>query len=275
MAGYQHMTQAEWDELLRQRGYDYAADLADNFGTVIDETGLPPLAAPQASQSPLASATMGQPQAPQGPTTMTPQQGALSVAAPQEETPDLRKQLTGVYQEMADLPRVQQEENKLRFEQGQQRINQMYGGPSQSQMLFALSRALLSPRKFGGFKGTMANVSEALGGIADKSEIARQKREEALLRLQQSYDEGTAGTRAASLEGRRKLLEMQLEAEREAAKAGKRKLTVVPEGASLLDLEEIANLPVLTPQQYSAMRGNPQYKGFKFRTTDGRPMEIE
>lgn len=211
---YKRMSQADWDELIRKQGYDRAAEFATNFGTVIDETGLPPLAAARTSQSRPGSDTVAS--APRGSTTMDTPQGALPGGAEQQAL-DPSAELAELYRKRKaafEPGGSYLTQAKTSFEQGQQRINEMYGGPSQSQMLFALSRALLSPRKFGGFAGTMANVSQALGGIAEQSQTAQQKRAEALARLQASYDERVekAGFTAAELQA--ELLKTQIAADK-------------------------------------------------------------
>lgn len=155
---------------------------------------------------------------------MSQPMGGLNAAAnPQgpEEMPvnDLNAQREAIYRELAAMPEQDAQRYKARFEEGQRRINQMYGGPSTSQELFALSRALLSPRRYKGFAGTMLNVTQALEGLGQQRETADQRRAEALARLQESYDEGMSGTRSASLNARLKLLELQGEQEAAAAKA--------------------------------------------------------
>lgn len=182
------------------------------------------------SQSAPASATVAPEQAPQGPMTMTPQQGALSTAGGADEGVDVNAERMALYKQLAAAPEEEAARYRAQFEQGQQRINEMYGGPSQSQMLFALSKALLSPRRYKGFGGTMHNVSQALGGIAEQGQEARQRREAALARLQESYDDRIAGTRTAAMNARIKLLDMQAEDQAAAAKAAQPRVEMTDAG---------------------------------------------
>lgn len=228
--GYQQMTRAEWADLIAKVGYEEAANIARNFGTKIAETNLPPtavdpsMAARPMQVSPAAPASATVAPAIQGTPNMSQPMGGLNAAAnpqgPQEmPVDDLNAQLTALYKQQAAMPEQEAQRYKTRFEDSQRRINEMYGGPSTSQSLFALSRALLAPRRYKGFGGTMYNVTQALEGIGQQREAADQKRAEALARLQESYDERMAGTRTDALNAQIKLLEMRGEQEAAAAKA--------------------------------------------------------
>lgn len=89
--------------------------------------------------------------------------------------------------ELLAYPEKQAMERKQAFEQGQQYIAQSYAGPSLSQQLFALSKALLSPKPYRGFAGTLANVSTALSDIAKTQQEAKQKRALAEMELKSSF----------------------------------------------------------------------------------------
>lgn len=69
-------------------------------------------------------------------------------------------------------------------------IEQNYRGPGLSEQLFAISQALLSPRKMPGFSGTLANISPVFTQIAKAQRTAAQERAEALMKLQQQYQSG-------------------------------------------------------------------------------------
>lgn len=86
----------------------------------------------------------------------------------------------------------QQRTRKEAFDEGMKYIAQAYTGPSVSQQLFALSKALLSPKKYSGFAGTMANVSSALSDVAKSQQEAKQKRALAEMQLLQSTKMKTA-----------------------------------------------------------------------------------
>lgn len=184
---------------------------------------------------------------------MSQPMGGLNAAAnPQgpEEMPvnDLNAQREAIYRELAAMPEQDAQRYKARFEEGQRRINQMYGGPSTSQELFALSRALLSPRRYKGFAGTMLNVTQALEGLGQQRETADQRRAEALARLQESYDEGMSGTRSASLNARLKLLELQGEQEAAAAKARQPKVQYDPERGVWVTQPGTGGAPQVNPR---------------------------
>lgn len=86
----------------------------------------------------------------------------------------------------------QQRTRKEVFDEGQKYIAQAYAGPSVSQQLFALSKALLSPKKYSGFAGTMANISSALSDVSKEQQEAKQKRALAEAQLFQTYKMKTA-----------------------------------------------------------------------------------
>ena len=94
--------------------------------------------------------------------------------------------------ELLGYLRNQQKTRKQVFDEGQKYIAQAYAGPSVSQQLFALSKALLSPKKYSGFAGTMANVSSALSDVAKAQQEAKQKRALAEAQLFQTYKMKTA-----------------------------------------------------------------------------------
>lgn len=87
--------------------------------------------------------------------------------------------------------------SKQLYEEGRKRIMEKYAGPSQSERLFALSRAMLSPTKTPGFAGFLGNVTGALSENAKAAREAEQTREEQLLALQQQYQQGEAARLAA------------------------------------------------------------------------------
>lgn len=76
------------------------------------------------------------------------------------------------------------------FDNAKAYIEQNYRGPGLSEQLFAISQALLSPRKMPGFSGTLANISPVFTQIAKAQRTAAQERAEALMKLQQQYQSG-------------------------------------------------------------------------------------
>jgi hypothetical protein len=92
------------------------------------------------------------------------------------------------------------------FEQAQQRLQApqglRFGSPEVTQTLFGLANALVSPRPYGGFAGTMANVMPVLSQSAQSMNEAQQQRAAALRELQEQYQLGTAtaATEAAESE---------------------------------------------------------------------------
>lgn len=91
-----------------------------------------------------------------------------------------------------------------RYRQAEEAIKrQRFGAPSTSERLFALSAALLSPRPYRGFAGTLANVVPALAQNAAAQRKAEEQREAALRQLREQYGEATDASRLAAIAGER------------------------------------------------------------------------
>lgn len=89
------------------------------------------------------------------------------------------------------------------FERGEKNIQARNAGMSQSEKLFAISQALLAPRKYRGIAGTIGKLSGAFGDIAEADRKARLAREAELERFRTSYlsgvaDRGVANARTAA-----------------------------------------------------------------------------
>lgn len=171
--------------------------------------------------------------------------------------------------------RAEQSAKQL-YEEGRKRIMEKYAGPSQSERLFALSRAMLSPTDFPGFKGFLGNVTGALSENAKAQRMAEQAREEQLFNLQQQYQQGAA-QRAAALPKTAADLATKYMA---ATKPTQRRTGFNPITGRLQYMdtgEPVAggDIPVLTPEQVAALSRDPRNRGMKFKTVDGRQMEIK
>jgi hypothetical protein len=101
--------------------------------------------------------------------------------------------LQSLYTQQMGASRKAEMSAKERFEAGKARIAERNQGPSRSEQLFMLSKALLAPRKYRGFAGTVGKISGALGDISDAESKARQQRETQLAALQDSYAKEAAG----------------------------------------------------------------------------------
>ena len=167
------------------------------------------------------------PQAPQEQQPMS-KTDMTAGALPGNAAPSSAEQLRALNREYVATAEQQASDNARRFAEAQARIGKTYGGPSTSDTLFALGRSLLAPKPYKGFAGTMYNVSDALGDLSTASQSSAQKRAEALAELQSSYETGADKSKLSGLEGRRKLLEMQMEQEQATAKAAEPKYDINP-----------------------------------------------
>ena len=82
---------------------------------------------------------------------------------------------------------------KERFEAGEARIRERNQGPTQSEQLFMLSKALLAPRKYTGIGGTIGKISGAFGDISNAERKAREQRDAQLAQFQDAYMEKSDG----------------------------------------------------------------------------------
>jgi hypothetical protein len=73
------------------------------------------------------------------------------------------------------------------YEKGRANIIARNRGPSTSEQLFALSRALLAPRKYRGIASTIDKISGAFGDISAAQRRAEMSREEQLAKFDEAY----------------------------------------------------------------------------------------
>ena len=104
--------------------------------------------------------------------------------------------LQALYRQQLSAQTEKEASDKKRFEEGTARIKERNQGPTQSEQLFMLSKALLAPRKYTGIGGTIGKISGAFSDISDVERKARQQREAQLAALQDQYM-GTTGGYAA------------------------------------------------------------------------------
>lgn len=109
------------------------------------------------------------------------------------------------------------------FAQGQDYIAKAYAGPSTSQQLFALSKALLQPKPYRGFAGSLANITGALDQSAQARDEAMRKRALAEQNLRQTLDTAAAGDPLKSLQLRYQLIKEENDARKDAAAEAKAK----------------------------------------------------
>ena len=105
--------------------------------------------------------------------------------------------LPGLFQSvyMAQRTAQDQKETDLKklLEAGEARIRERNQGPTQSEQLFMLSKALLAPRDYRGFAGTVGKISGAFSDISEAERKAREQRDAQLAALQDQYMETTGG----------------------------------------------------------------------------------
>jgi hypothetical protein len=101
--------------------------------------------------------------------------------------------LGDVYKQQMAAQQMEEASAKDRYEAARARIEARNQGPSTSEQLFAISRALLAPRKYRGIAGTIGKLSGAFGDISEAQRKATMSREEQLAQLEDAYASKTAG----------------------------------------------------------------------------------
>jgi len=108
---------------------------------------------------------------------------------------------------------------KRMYEEADKRILEKYAGPSQSERLFALSRAMLSPTKTPGFAGFLGNVTGALSENAKAAREAEQLRQQKQFENYLQYQKGELERAAAQPKTVADLVAKYINAQTAAAKA--------------------------------------------------------
>ena len=290
--GYQNMTRAEYETLRQQLGDKEMSDLVATFKTNVDgqpvTMPLPPAISPQ---TPTGAPTMNTPMQLPVPGQQLPVSG-LAQAAQAVQTPAAAPMQTpgaltaATAQPMDELgslrARVAEQEASARtraedrFAKQQEMIQTMYGGPTTSETLFALSRALLAPRQFTGFGSTLGKISGAFGDIDQQRRAAQQKRAEAQMLLQSSSADRIEGLEKDSLSNQIELAGIGARYEEALRKAGEAKYDLDPRSSAYkLRPGTGDNLGILTPEQAIVAAQDPRNKGKTFYTTDGRQRTLK
>lgn len=185
----------------------------------------------------------------------------------QEAPAGALSEMDAIRQKILGYPAEREKARADMFERGQQYLSRMYPGPSRSQQLFALSKALLSPTPYRGFAGVMSNVNDALGAVSKARDEAMRKRSEAEMELQQSLSGAAEKDTLEALKLRYQLLKEENDAAQAAAKAGQPKYqwdsvtgrwVVQPGSGGLPPMNPKGQYVVSTPEQAASVpRGQP------------------
>jgi len=119
--------------------------------------------------------------------------------------PFLQKYFSSMEAEGTTL-RQQAANRQKQFEAAEEAIRQQrFGAPSTSEQLFALGAALLSPRRYTGFAGTLDKITPVFGKMDQLQRSAEAQRSEALEKLRREYlmgqDESAVAAARAQREG--------------------------------------------------------------------------
>ena len=100
--------------------------------------------------------------------------------------------LQSVYAQQQQAEQAREATAKSMYDEAAKRIAERNAGMTTSEQLLAISQALLAPRKYRGFAGTLGKLTGAFGNIAQADRKARLSREDELAKLRETYMMGMA-----------------------------------------------------------------------------------
>lgn len=211
----------------------------------------------------------------------------LDTSNPQAALASLSQRYTDILKEQQTARQKAEAARAARFKAAEEAINQQrFGAPTTSEKLYALSAALLSPRRMPGIAGTLNNLVPVFGQMATLQTGAEEKRAEALRQLREQYETADEDFRLAGLEAESKAIEPLIRTYGALAKPKplqnvgmeviNGKLVVVradPDTGELIKTE-VGDAPVeLLPVPGVTSQGQPVFRGPKgIVTAAGQPV---
>lgn len=174
------------------------------------------------------------------------------------------------YSDLASRIEKQGEDRRAYFDKLAEQLKDKRYGPSASERLLAISAALAAPTRTPGFGGLMSNVVP----VFQQYEKDKRAAEEARASDMEKLTLGRIGMGDSEIKTAMDLQELRARYAKAQEDANKPDYRVVPEGGSLVNLKEVGKLPVYTPEQVAVMSQDPANRGKKFRTVDGRILEM-
>lgn len=176
----------------------------------------------------------------------------------------------GSYSDLASRIEKQSADRKTYFDKLADQLKAKRYGPSASERLLAISAALAAPTRTPGLGGLMSNVVP----VFQQYEKDKRAAEEARASDMEKLTLGRIGMGDSEIKTAMDLQELRARYAKAQEDANKPDYRVVPEGGSLVNLKEVGKLPVYTPEQVAVMSQDPANRGKKFRTVDGRILEM-
>ena len=164
------------------------------------------------------------------------------------------------------------------YSEAEAKIKARRYGPSRTEQLFQLASAIGKPTLSRGFGEIMGNIAPALADATKANREAEMARQDALDALKRQYLlEGRQGE-LAKIAAEQKVLGTAAPLIAASMKPKVRRTGFNPLTGRLeyMDTgEPVQQYPILNPQQVADLSKNPANRGMKFRTLDGREMEIK
>lgn len=285
----QRMTRAQFDEIVRAKGPQWANNWRIANQVEVEDMGAmvptgSPLAAPAAELPPIA---------PQGGLAAAEPSIAPQPAASPQEMPSPMGALPSLqdwYGEQVrynrELESKQNAVNSRRadyYRQAEEELKQRRFGPSRSEQLFQLAAAIAKPTYDRSFGSVLANVTPALAEMAKANRAAEEERSLAAQKLREEALTSGENSELAMLALRQKnaaAMGPVITAAEKAKAPPKVRTGFNPVTGELVNMDtgekiEEQGIRTLTPQQAAELSRNPANRGKRFRTTDGRIMEIK
>jgi len=174
------------------------------------------------------------------------------------------------YSDLASRIQKQNDDRRAYFDKLAEQLKGKRYGPSASERLLAISGALAAPTRTPGFGGLMSNVVP----VFQQYEKDKRAAEEARASDMEKLTLGRIGVGDSEIKTAMDLQELRARYAKAQEDANKPDYRVVPEGGTIVNLKEVGKLPVYTPEQVAVMSQDPANRGKKFRTVDGRILEM-
>jgi len=174
------------------------------------------------------------------------------------------------YSDLASRIQKQNDDRRAYFDKLAEQLKGKRYGPSASERLLAISGALAAPTRTPGFGGLMSNVVP----VFQQYEKDKRAAEEARASDMEKLGLARLGVGDSEISTAMDLQELRARYAKAQEDVNKPDYRVVPEGGTIVNLKEVGKLPVYTPEQVAVMSQDPANRGKKFRTVDGRILEM-
>lgn len=281
------MTRAQYDEIVRAKGPQWADNWRAQNGVQVE--GMQPVDYQQPDEAMYDENGELYPVEDQGgalpsiAAQSAPAAGGALAGPGMLSVQDLYGQQMALGKDMSTFWSDVRKDRKAQYDQATAELEKRRYGPSRAEQLFQLAAAIGKPTYDRSFGSIMANVVPAFADIEKANRLAGEERSAAAQALREKYLGEDQQLGFNILQQRQKnisALTPLAVAQQRASAPAKVRTGFNPITGELTNMETgepvaTSGLRTLTPQQVAALSRDPRNRGIKFRTTDGRVMEIK